>query len=1056
MDNLRGNNLIDINNNQNIKFQLVDWVSSNEIVEYESDSDSEEKKNEYEDKKEYIIRAFGVTSKGTSICMNILDFPPHYYVNIPENWSKFNVDMFINFLKSKLPKFLRNSITKHVIVKRKKFRGFTDNKLFNFVRIYFKNTDVMNSSIRLLSKKLKIPGLTKEDKKFDLYESNIIPFIRFIHMQELLPAGWIELIPNSYEINLDRNSNCQIDINVTWKKVKMFETESMAPLIIASFDIECDSSHGDFPLAKKTYKKLGSDIWDRFHKILENIKKTKHTNKELSKKLSKKIENKAKYISSLIALGFDKTTNDENINYVYTKRNEKPDPEIYDELAYKTLVLLETPESYKQLAIDIISYFHFDMLDDDNVNTLPAFMNDSKYILELINDSFAENEEFKICNSIRKIYTKGNNKPTKSMVEKASKLMMKIYIRMFKQILDLLDEPTKHEIELIAYILSNFKDICESVDSNDFLNSILLKYLTDNHYEMELADLTDLCNDMFKFVNLSVAQMSSSLSDILPDIDSSRDVTIQKITTLFDSVLPANEGDKVIQIGTTIQRYGEKEPFLKHMVSLNTCDDIDGCYVESFQDEKKLLISWAKFMNKLDPDIVTGYNIFGFDFAYLFNRAEELDCVDQFAILGRMKEIPSLLECKTLSSSALGENHFYYLTMHGRVQMDLLKLVQRDHNLVSYKLDYVAETFINDSIIEINDNTIKIKGDISLNVGNYMSINYINNKGDEVKYLDGKKIKILDKKNGMLTLDHNFKNNEILQTKATWQLAKDDVSPQDIFRLQKGSSKDRQTVAIYCIQDCALCLHLINKLDIITNNIGMANVCTVPLSYIFLRGQGVKIFSLVSKQCRLDNFLVPLIKYQKEEIKFKNPKYDYSIEDQVEDKDGGYEGAIVLKPNPGIYLESSVVVLDYASLYPSSMISENLSHDSIVLDSKYLGDSGAKEIKKIGYDFVDITHDVYKWIDPNILSKGKIKTGTKTCRFVQFPDDYKGVIPRILQHLLNARKSTRKKIKFKTVKTKDGNSFSGLLDKGDILKVTLASGVIINIDKENVDTIEDS
>ncbi len=30
----------------------------------------------------------------------------------------------------------------------------------------------------------------------------------------------------------------------------------MANIKIASYDIECDSSHGDFPLAKKTFKKL--------------------------------------------------------------------------------------------------------------------------------------------------------------------------------------------------------------------------------------------------------------------------------------------------------------------------------------------------------------------------------------------------------------------------------------------------------------------------------------------------------------------------------------------------------------------------------------------------------------------------------------------------------------------------------------------------------------------------------------------------------------------------------------------------------------------------------
>ena len=45
---------------------------------------------------------------------------------------------------------------------------------------------------------------------------------------------------------------------------------------------------------------------------------------------------------------------------------------------------------------------------------------------------------------------------------------------------------------------------------------------------------------------------------------------------------------------------------------------------------------------------------------------------------------------------------------------------------------------------------------------------------------------------------------------------------------------------------------LIIKLEIIANNIGMSNVCSVPFSYIFLRGQGVKLFSLVAKQCKQD------------------------------------------------------------------------------------------------------------------------------------------------------------------------------------------------------------
>ena len=59
-----------------------------------------------------------------------------------------------------------------------------------------------------------------------------------------------------------------------------------------------------------------------------------------------------------------------------------------------------------------------------------------------------------------------------------------------------------------------------------------------------------------------------------------------------------------------------------------------------------------------------------------------------------------------------------------------------------------------------------------------------------------------------------------------------------------------------------------------------------------------------------------------------------SLSDQKENSGVGYEGAIVLTPKPGIYFEP-VAVLDYASLYPSSMIAENVSHDSMVCHKYY-------------------------------------------------------------------------------------------------------------------------
>ena len=86
-----------------------------------------------------------------------------------------------------------------------------------------------------------------------------------------------------------------------------------------------------------------------------------------------------------------------------------------------------------------------------------------------------------------------------------------------------------------------------------------------------------------------------------------------------------------------------------------------------------------------------------------------------------------------------------------------------------------------------------------------------------------------------------------------------DVSAKDMFKMFKGTDRDRAIIAKYCIQDCVLVTKLMEKLQILNNNIGMANVCSVPLSYIFMRGQGPKILSLVAKKCRDMEHLIPKI-----------------------------------------------------------------------------------------------------------------------------------------------------------------------------------------------------
>jgi len=989
MEQLRGLNPKRITNKNDLEIQIIDWnVSTIDMAVNEdssgsgsgsSDEDSNNKNEQKKKDERFLIRAYGNTIKGTSVTINISGFPPHCYVSIPETWTDAKIGMLIKNVKERMSYYSKTEIINYDVVMRKKFWGFTNNHKFKFIRILFKTTQGLYQCAKVLKNKIRMPGISK-DAIYEIYESNIPPLLRFIHINDLFPAGWIKLKAGSYQINLVDNSNTQININIEWKKVcKPDEPKiEMAPFLIASYDIEADSSHGDFPLPKKNYIKLCQEITEYYRKHSCEHKSTDELDTCLNMIINDAFNQNNKMVSKL-----------------YTKGGIIPSDHKIKIAARNIAHIYKRQENYKILVADIISNTHVG-IDHDDIN--------DKTILDIMDDGFFDIDTYKKDKqnkSINQVFTKLNAKPTKSMISQVSKKMLHAYNRLITSL-------DGYDTKLVYKIMELYNFIYY-LSADEILEKLVKK-------NIEQQDT----HTIIQLINTTSNHMMSILQEYLPEIDDGKDIKIKRMNIHFIDIFPPIEGDRVIQIGTAVQKYGETGCFIKHVVTLDTCSPIDGVVVVQCKTEREVLLEWSKFIRLLDPDMVTGYNIFGFDYTYMYDRAEELGCVDEFAMISRVKGEPAPLFCKELMSAALGDNTLKYIDMIGRVNIDLLKVIQRDHNLVSYKLDFVAETFINDKIIEVDGSKLKIKNAKTLNVGNYITIFC-----GEDKYRDGKKLKIIE-----LNVDENTIvlavdiDSDILNKSPTWRLAKDDVSPQDIFRCQKGTADDRSMIATYCVQDCVLCLHIINKLQTITNNIAMANTCSVPLSFIFLRGQGIKVFSLVSKQCRKDKFLIPVIKKDNMDTKYINTRedrYEYGLEDdQIANLEDGYEGAIVLKPKPGIYLDNYVTILDYASLYPSSMISENLSHDSIVLDKKYLGEKGAEELKKIGYDYVDITHDVFKWVDPKVRSKGKYKDGVKTCRFVQPPDGGKSVIPSILRQLLKARKDTRAKIKTETDEFKRG------------------------------------
>ena len=483
---------------------------------------------------------------------------------------------------------------------------------------------------------------------------------------------------------------------------------------------------------------------------------------------------------------------------------------------------------------------------------------------------------------------------------------------------------------------------------------------------------------------------------------------------------PKRPSDKIIQIGLTLSRYGEDECYAKYVLTLRGCDELPGIVVRSYETEEELLKGFTKLIKETDPDMLTGYNIFGFDFEYMYERAKLLDIEPAFSRLSRIKNQPCEYVESKLASSALGENILKYYKMTGRVVFDLMKVIQRDYRLPSYKLDEVASNFIRESIVNIerknNKTIIHTKNTNGIYLDQFIKICY-NDGMTENKYNDGEKFKIRELTKNTITINEEVDTAEFMGKgfKIFWTQAKDDISPHDIFAMQEKEDKDRALIAKYCVQDCALCNKLISRLQIITNSIGMAMVCHVPLTFLFLRGQGVKIFSLVAKKCREKNHLIPVIKkkfkpeedkkpdnieYDADRIeKYLNNKHQQFDDDEDEDDDMGYEGATVFEPKTGVHMEP-IPVLDYGSLYPNSMRFRNLSHETYVNDDNY------KNLP--GY----IYHEI----------KYKNADGTYTeCMFAEKKDGTKSILHEIITELLTARKKYKNQME--ELKENGGDGF---------------------------------
>jgi len=139
-------------------------------------------------------------------------------------------------------------------------------------------------------------------------------------------------------------------------------------------------------------------------------------------------------------------------------------------------------------------------------------------------------------------------------------------------------------------------------------------------------------------------------------------------------------GDACFQIAVSLCKFGEDEPFEKVCLCYKKTEG-DWCYKLWYwkRDSSKL---FSRMVQKKDIDILTGWNIFGFDFQYIHTRAHLVGCNPNFFKLGKLKDQVCEISIKKLSSSALGDNTLKLLPMSGRFILIYSMKSRRDTNLI--------------------------------------------------------------------------------------------------------------------------------------------------------------------------------------------------------------------------------------------------------------------------------------------------------------------------------------------------------------------------------------
>ena len=411
--------------------------------------------------------------------------------------------------------------------------------------------------------------------------------------------------------------------------------------------------------------------------------------------------------------------------------------------------------------------------------------------------------------------------------------------------------------------------------------------------------------------------------------------------------------NEIFQIATTYKYTNSSDVLVKHLLTLKRCEPINepNVVVEECKSERELIKRWSEIISKMDPDIFYTYNGDSFDCIYLIERAVLCGLASMkqsgskkvysghiLSNLSRLSIKQAEIKEEYFSSSAYGDSKFNRIYIPGRLNYDLLIHYKRGmKKYSSYKLDNIAS-----EILKQNKHDVSAKDMFNL---------YERGLPEDIK-----KIGLYCLQDTLLL--QNLVDKQLILTNIM-QLANVTFVPIGFLTtrgqtikvfsqiLRKARQMDFLVPHTNFNEDSFSITLKMKEPDVFTDE-DIGQYIEIDLGLV-KNAEGSKttrksINAKVSEV--IDETTVVILsdteifeEYYNRKLKYRRQEHMvsrlFTNDDEI---DSSFTGATVLEPVPGMYLDDNIAVLDFASLYPTIMISRNLCYSTFVLDDKYLNE----------------------------------------------------------------------------------------------------------------------